>query len=617
MELKISKNNYAYEASKSIVQEAKKRLNAMPVFSCPIEMIGAFLKLCYAESCGKCTACRDGLKNLIDLNEKVLKSSNQNNVDISILDEIKKTATSISEGSDCAIGKEAGKAFLEMFKEYYSDYECHIKNKNCELEYEQPIPCVRMCPAHVDIPGYIALVNEKRYADAIKLIRKDNPFPTACGLICEHPCENRCRRQLLDESINIRGIKRYAVDMCHANTVPAPAKADATNKKVAIIGGGPSGLTAAYFLALMGHDITVYEEKKKLGGMMRYGIPAYRFPRERLDEDIEVILSLGVKVEYGKNIGKDIKYNEIKDKYDAIYVAIGAHTDKKISLENGDANGVVAAVDMLREIGDDKYPDYTGKDVVVIGGGNVAMDCARTSKRCNAKSVRIVYRRKKEDMTALKEEIDSAVEEGVILETLKAPVKVVKGNDGKVVGFETAKMMPTVADDRGRFGVKEVEGAEHITFKADVIIVATGQDIDSKSFADEGFNIKRNLFVTDEYTKCDIDKKVFAGGDCVFGPATVIKAIQAGKVAAREIDKYLGFDHKISVDVDIPEYKLKNETKCGRVDMVERDANERNKDFKQSEVLMSESEMLQETCRCLRCDKKGCSLFKGGREFIW
>ena len=213
----------------------------------------------------------------------------------------------------------------------------HILHNRCRSNLDQPVPCVALCPAGVDIPGYIALTGEGRYADAVRLIRKDNPFPTACALVCEHPCESRCRRNMLDNSINIRGIKRVAVDM--AGYVPAPACPTSTGKRIAIIGGGPSGLSAAYYLQLMGHQTTVFEKRKKLGGMLLYGIPSYRLPRERLQDDINVILETGVEVRLETSVGNDpgqLSLDELRKEYDAIYIAIGAHSDKKIGIEGED-----------------------------------------------------------------------------------------------------------------------------------------------------------------------------------------------------------------------------------------------------------------------------------------
>ena len=233
---------------------------------------------------------------------------------------------------------------------------------------------------------------------------------------------------MVDDAINIRGLKRYAVD--HAGVVPQPECAPATGKKVAIIGGGPSGLSCAYYLALMGHGVTVYEEREQLGGMLRYGIPSYRFPREKLDAEIESILSLGIEVHTGVTVGRDVWLEKLEQEYDCIYIAIGAHQDNKTGIPGENSKNVISAVEMLRAIGDNEMPDFTGKQVVVIGGGNVAMDVTRSSIRLGADKVTCVYRRRQADMTALPDEITGALAEGAELMTLAAPVRIEADEDG-------------------------------------------------------------------------------------------------------------------------------------------------------------------------------------------
>ena len=388
-------------AAETMRREFEQRIVASPPGVCPVDLQLAFLKVCHAQSCGKCVPCRVGLGKLESLLEQVIS----NEATMETLNLIEETALSIRDSADCAIGFDAARMVLDGFQGFKDDYLSHVQKKCCAGAFEQPIPCVNLCPAHVDIPGYVALVNEGNYVDAIRLIRKDNPFPTACALICEHPCEARCRRSIIDSPINIRGLKEFAVDQIPADKVHVPDNAQSTGKKVAIVGGGPSGLTAAYFLQLMGHQCTVFEEKPKLGGMLRYGIPNYRFPRERLDQDINAILSTGVEVVFGKKVGKDIKLDKLKKDYDAIYLAIGAQAAKKFDIEGVQSNNVISAVDMLRDVGLGKKIDFSGKSVAIIGGGNVAMDCARTSIRANAKKVNLVYRRQEKDMTAPRLEV--------------------------------------------------------------------------------------------------------------------------------------------------------------------------------------------------------------------
>ena len=388
----------AQRVIEDLYKDLERRIIASPPGLCPVDMASAFLKLCHAQTCGKCVPCRVGLAQLQMLLEDVLEGR----ASLSTIDLIEKTAQNISWSADCAIGYEAAEMVLHGVQGFRDDYEEHILHGRCTASLNQPVPCVSMCPAGVDIPGYIALVKEGRNADAVRLIRKDNPFPTVCAYICEHPCEARCRRNMLDDSINIRGIKRYAVD--HAGYVPPEPCAPSTGKRIAIVGGGPGGLSAAYYLQLMGHQSVVYEKRKRLGGMLRYGIPNYRLPRARLDEEIEVIKSAGVEIHTGVDIGTDIAMCDLDKEFDAVYLAIGAQTDKKVGIPGEDGENVISAVTMLRNIGDDIMPDFKDKRVLVIGGGNVAMDVARSSKRLGASYVGIAYRRRQEDMTALPQE---------------------------------------------------------------------------------------------------------------------------------------------------------------------------------------------------------------------
>ena len=277
-------------AKEQLYKDFERRIVASPSGLCPVDLTSAFVRFCLSQSCGKCTPCRIGLKKLGALLENVLDG----NGTLETLDLIKKTAKNIYLSSDCVIGQEAGRLALNSIEVCFDDYKEHVTNKNCTCNSNNPVPCVNMCPAHVDIPGYIALVKEGRFDDAVNLIRHMNPFPITCAYICEHPCENRCKRNIVDAPINIRGIKRVAIEK--SKNASFPKKADKTGKKVAIIGGGPSGLSAAYYLSIMGHEVTIYEQRKKLGGMLRYGIPSYRLPRERLDEEINFLLSAGINV---------------------------------------------------------------------------------------------------------------------------------------------------------------------------------------------------------------------------------------------------------------------------------------------------------------------------------
>ena len=588
--------------------DMERRISAAPCGNCPVELTSAFLKLCLAQSCGKCVPCRIGLDRLAALLDQLLDGQGSQ----ADLDTILRTAQSIVDSADCAIGFEAAQMVLDGYVAFQDDYLAHVTQGSCTANFKS-VPCVELCPAHVDVPGYISLVGEERYDDAIRLIRKDNPFPSVCGLVCEHPCETHCRRTIVDSPLNIRGIKRFAVD--HAGEVPAPPRAPSSGKTVAIVGGGPSGLTAAYFLSLMGHTVTVFERKPKLGGMLRYGIPSYRLPGSYLDRDIDTILSTGVSVRVNCEVGTDVTLEELRRDYDSLYLAIGASLHKGLGIPGEDAKGVLSAIEMLDITIRSVKPDFTGKHVVVVGGGNVAMDATRTAVRLGAASVKCVYRRRVSDMTALPEEIEGAMAEGCEVLPLKAPVRIETNGDGDVTALV---VQPQVIGEvrGGRPAPRKADQPEE-RIACDVVLMAVGQVVDSKGFAQAGVPTDHNNIVTADDGSVPGLEGVFSGGDCVSGPATVILAIEAGKVAAASIDEYLGFHTDISANLDIPPapFRLKHAT--GRVDLTEREANWRKNDFELMENCMSEQEMAQECSRCLRCDHYGHAGFKGGRLIKW
>jgi NADPH-dependent glutamate synthase beta subunit-like oxidoreductase len=349
--------------------------------------------------------------------------------------------------------------------------------------------------------------------------------------------------------------------------------------------------------------------------MLRYGIPNYRLPKDRLDQDINAILSTGnIEVKYNVAVGegKDITMEQLTQQYNAVYIAIGAQVGKSVNVEGVDSKGVYSAVDMLGEIGRGNIPDYTGKRVVIVGGGNVAMDAARSAIRCNAAEVTVVYRRRQIDMTALPSEIQGAIEEGVELLTLHAPVRITADADGNVSGFVTQPQIISVYDKNGKPSATKANKPEEL-IPCEVVLMAIGQDIVSGPFEKYSVNPRRKTFETEPTTRVKGFEKVFSGGDCVFGPATVIKAIGAGKIAAINIDEYLGYHHKYLDDIAVPEPKENDRTHYGRVHLTDRSARERKKNFEPVENGMSYDEAMQECRKCLRCDHFGCGVVEGGR----
>lgn len=608
--MKLETPQKSQQAVDALYQVLEGRLAANPVGICPVDTCLSFLRLCHSQSCGKCVPCRIGLGQLAQLLEDVLDGA----ATMETLSLIEKTAQSIYLTADCAIGYEAARMVQKGVNDFRDDYEAHIRENRCLGNLNHSIPCVSFCPSRVDIPGYIALVADGRYDDAVQLIRKDNPFPTACAFVCEHPCEANCRRNMVDDAINIRALKRYAVD--HGGHVPAPKAAPATGKRVAVIGGGPSGMTAAYYLQLMGHQVTVYERLGYLGGMLRYGIPSYRLPRQRLDDDLQHILSTGVEVKFGVNVGTDVTLEALLEGYDAVYLSIGAHTDKKLKIAGEDAAGVMSAVEMLRRIGENNPPDFQGKRVVVVGGGNVAMDVARSSVRLGASKVTIAYRRRKKDMTALAEEVEGAIAEGCEVLEMHAPDHIKVDDDNSCIAMCLRPQIAGAIDRSGR--PSPMDAPEPVVeVPCDVVVVAIGQNIQWEYFAEKGIPVNRGTITADNDGAVSAVEGLFAGGDCVSGPATVIRSIAAGKVSAANIDAYLGYQHQLDFGVTVPEPHFIDRMPCGRCNTKEREACERKQDFAMIEYSLSATEAKQEALRCLRCDKFGLGALKGGRMEQW
>ena len=617
--LQLKSESMVQQTLDGLYADAQRHIEGMPPGLCPVDVALTFLRISQTQSCGKCVPCRVGLGQLANLLKDVVNGK----ATMRTLDIIKETAAAVIDSADCAIGREGARLVLKSVEGFREDYENHIRHNHCISKRQSPVPCVSLCPASVDVPGYVALIHEGRYDDAVKLIRKDNPLPAACAYVCEHPCEKRCRRQLIDAPVNIRGLKRFAVD--HAGDVAHPAAAAPTGRKVAIIGGGPSGLTAAYYLTLMGHAVTIFEAHEKLGGMVRYGIPEYRFPRDIYDKEIEGIIGLGIEARCGVKIGRDISLSELSRDYDAVYAAIGAQSGIKLGIPGEEAQGVISAVELLGGIGDGVKPDFTGKRVVVVGGGNVAMDATRTSLRLGASKVTCVYRRRLEDMTALPEEVEGAMAEGAIMKTLYAPAAV-KVEDGAATALIAKPQIIGEFDRAGRPRPVPADLPEE-EIAADIIIMAVGQSIESEDFEEAGIKVVRGRIAAGLDTavaaakECDMPgvdvNKFFSGGDCVTGPSTAIKAIAAGKVAAAQIDEFLGFDHEISVDVDIPAPTLREKHPRGRINTTGRDADECAHDFEDIECGMTCEGADAESSRCLRCDYFGYGIFRGGRQRKW
>ena len=407
------------------------------------------------------------------------------------------------------------------------------------IDKKDRAPCVTTCPAGINVQGYVQLIGQGKYQEAIQLIMERLPMPGVLGRVCPHPCEAQCRRQQAEAPVAIRELKRFAADQVDLSQLPLPDITD-REEKIAVVGGGPAGLTAAYYLRLKGYGVTIFEALDKLGGMLRVGIPDYRLPQEILDQEIAHVLRTGIKAKTGKRLGKDFTLESLKkDGYSAIFLAIGAHRGMDINIPGEkEFSGVFNAVEFLRDVnlGDRKQP---GKNVVIIGGGNVAIDAARIAKRLGCEDVTVVYRRTRHEMPAYPEEIEDALEENIHMHYLTAPMKVV-GKDGGVSGLECIRTELGPPDDSGRQRPVPVKGSEFV-INCDAIISAIGQQIDTDwAETDTAPQInQRGRFEVHSETMQTSIPHIFAAGDAVTGPATVIEAVGAGRKAVEAIDQFL------------------------------------------------------------------------------
>ncbi|MBW2174156.1 MAG: FAD-dependent oxidoreductase [Deltaproteobacteria bacterium] len=476
------------------------------------------------------------------------------------------------------------------------------------MEISYP-PCKAACPILTDAREYIQLIAERRYAEAFDSIRKLNPFSGVCGRICTHPCETACKRGQVEEPIAIAALKRFASDGPWTAQYKAVVPEKATGHKVAVVGSGPAGLSAAQDLALLGHQVTILEALPVLGGMLRVGVPEYRLPRDILDDEIQAILDLGVEVKTGVRIGRDVKLSDLfEEGYKAIFMGIGAHKDRKLGVPGEDElAGVVSAVLFLRQVNQGEKPEV-GNKVAVIGGGNTAIDSARSALRLGAEAVHIVYRRSIEEMPAAKEEIEEASHEGVEISYLTSPVEIL-GKDGKVAGLKCIKNELGEPDASGRRSPKSVPGSE-FTLDVDMVIAAIGQAPDSSLVEEEvGVTERRKRIVVDgPYTLVTTQPGVFAGGDAVTGPATAVEAIAAGKRAAISIDLYLRGEPLLTSaapraheTASLPQPIIDKTQTFERCKKAGVSVDQRLKGFDEVDLVMSEEAATREALRCLHC----------------
>lgn len=568
--------------------------------TCMVDLAKFFLEFVQDESCGKCAPCRIGTKRMLEILERITHGQGQP-VDIDLLEEL---CHGIKQLALCGLGQTAPNPVLSTIRYFRKEYEEHIYHKHCPASVCAGLftsPCQNTCPANVDVPIYIDMIRNQRFADAYQIIKRENPFPVVCGRVCHSPCETRCRRGLLDEPLSIRALKKFAADygVTHQDEV-APAREKDNGKKVAVVGAGPAGLTAAYYLRRLGYRVTVYDAASVPGGMMALGIPDFRLPKGPLFAEINGIKNLGVEFVLNTRVGRDISHQSIKADNDAVFVAVGAHTDRRLDIPGEeDLCGCMSGVEFLRELNLGQAANLAGKSVAIVGGGNVAIDAARSAIRLGAAVVNIYYRRTRQHMPALEEEIEQALTEGVKINYLVNPVKIL-GVNGMVAGMELQKMDLGHFGPRGRRRPVAVEGS-NFTVKCDVVITSISRS------AELGFVDGLTEAVKESRVGKDMStgiEGVFAGGDCVSGPATVVEAIAAGKRAAAAIDRYLGGSGQIVPPLEV-ERKLSGpviEEERKRLKVPSLPAEARVGNFEEVEQTFSKEAAVFEAQRCLRCD---------------
>jgi len=571
---------------------------------CMVDVARFFMEFCMEESCGKCTPCRVGTQKMLEVLTRICDGEGRED-DIETLE---RWAKIIQNAALCGLGQTAPNPVLSTLRYFRHEYEAHIREKRCPAVVCSNLfksPCQHACPIGMDIPAYIALVRADRLEDAYRVLLKTNPFPGICGRVCDHICETKCRRSTLDEPVNIKYLKRFITD--NAARPPVKRVSITQKERIAVVGAGPAGLTAARNLVLKGYGVTVFEALPEAGGMLRWGIPEYRLPRNILRGEIKDILDLGVEISLNTRVGMDISWNDIEKEFQAVFLAAGAQKSARLGVEGEDLEGVYGAVEYLREFNLGNRPT-TGNRVAIIGGGNSAIDAARSALRLGAKEVVILYRRLRADMPAQDEEIKAAEEEGVKIHYLVSPLKF-EGQNGRVKQVICQKMVLGDFDAGGRREPIPIANEEFV-MEVDLVLPATGQALEL-DFVKPGIDLTKRGFIkivdgTKTRTTSDM---VFAGGDTVRGPDTVVGAIAAGHRAAGEIELALRQEkpesHYTSLTeekFDIPGTVEEDIRELLRLTMPEAHIAQRVKDFREVELGFSRQEALTESGRCLRCD---------------
>jgi len=578
--------------------------------TCMVDVARYFLEFLQDESCGKCLSCREGTKRMAEIITDITKGQGKEG-DIELLTEL---AHVVKDTSMCGLGQTAANPVLSTIKYFRDEYEAHIFERKCPAGVCRDLyisPCQNACPAGMNAPGYISLIGEGRFTEALALALDTNPFPSVCGRICDHRCMSKCRRNQIDEPVAIRALKRFIGDYIENDIEYPPIEStkEQIPFKVAIIGAGPAGLSCSYFLARLGYEPTVFEKLPIAGGMMAVAIPEYRLPKKILQREIDNIKKIGVDIRLNTEVGKDITISQLWSQgYQAFFIAVGMYGDRRLGIPGENLENVIQAVDLLENINLDRpVISPAGKKVVVIGGGNSAIDAARTILRMGASDVTIIYRRTRREMPAYTEEIEAAEHEGVKIKYLITPEKIF-GEKGKVKSIECIKMKPGDFDNEGRQKPTPIPNSNFF-IDADIIIPAIGEFSDVSGLF-TGLDVETNPDGTvkiDKHGRTSIPG-IFSGGDVATGPATVINAVASGERAAVTIDQYLTKDrtrkypwrdHKIVDTFFDPEAEpVKYRTQRPKV----LSSSERKASFEEVERCYTKALAMKEAKRCLRCD---------------
>ncbi|UCE56647.1 MAG: FAD-dependent oxidoreductase [Desulfobacterales bacterium] len=483
---------------------------------------------------------------------------------------------------------------------------CNAVPGKSGAEKQQTSACKAQCPAHIDIQGYVNLAAKGKFQQALQLIKQANPFPSICGRVCHHPCESNCSRGEIDESVGIHGIERFIADLdLNASKRYMPEIKDNKEDKIAIVGSGPAGLSCAYYLAIEGYDVTVFEKGSELGGMLTTGIPSYRLPSHVVEAEIQHIRDMGVTMKTGVEIGTDMTVAQLReDGFKAFFIAVGTQECIQLSIDGEDLDGVYPALDYLRKVNLGQQVSL-GKDVAVIGGGNAAMDAVRSARRLGAENAFIIYRRGFEEMPANAEEIEECQQEGISINTLTQPLRFI-GENGRLKAIACIKMQLGQPDDSGRRRPEAVAGSE-LTITVDNAVIALGQEADWSCLTSECACTLSDwgTMNVDALTLQSDDPDIFAGGDAVRGPQSIIEAIADGKQAAISIARYIqGRNLKLGRKIELrtitnPQKEVYN--KIAAVHMPCLDSRQRVKNFDEVQQGLTEEMVIEEAKRCINC----------------